>query len=111
MAIVDVNELLMQPSPLGEYFAAARGLSGPASYTTGGVLVSATRFGLLTKLALVLPETLTVSGTYFVKVLRTGTGVGPATVIFQWFVQSTGLQVANATNLSAETIRTFVIGN
>jgi len=111
MAITDLNEMLMQPSPLGEYFVAARGITGPASYTTGGVLISATRFGLLTKLALVIPETLSASGTYFVKILRTGTGTNVNTVLVQWFVQSTGAQVANGTSLSAESVRIMVIGN
>ena len=111
MANVDIQELLIQPTPLGENFLAGRSLIGPKSYTTGGVLVSAQVFGLLSTVRFWMPETLSKSGPYFVKVLRTGTGVTASVALFQWFVQSTGAQVANATDLSAETIRVIAIGN
>ncbi len=107
----EIQELLIQPTPLGENFLAARSVTGPTSYTTGGVLVSAQLFGLLSTVRFWMPETLTKSGTYFVKVLRTGTGVTASVALFKWYVQSSGAEVTNATNLSAETIRVMVIGN
>ena len=107
----DIQELLIQPTPLGENFLAARAITGPTSYTTGGVLLAATRFGLLSVVRFRLPETLSASGTYYVRILRTGTGVTASIALVKWFVLSTNAEVANATNLSAETIRIAVIGN
>jgi len=111
MAITDINEMLMQPSPIGELFMSGAVLSGPASYPTGGYLVSARLFGLLSKLTSFQPEDISYSGTYYIRALRTGTGTNANTVLVKWYVFATNAEVANTTNLSAEKIRVIVLGN
>lgn len=104
-----LNELLMQPTPLGENFIAGRGLRGPAIYATGGVTIAANYFALLT-LRGFLGENLTQDGLYFVRfILPEGGGFPTAQAV--WFVAATGLQVANGTNLSASSVKVFAIGN
>jgi len=104
-----INEMLLQPSPLGENFVAARDLTGPALYATGGQVVSAQNFALQT-LRILLSDHLSASGTYFVRfLLPRGSGFPTVTVL--WYVAATGLQVANATVLSAEVVRVLAIGN
>lgn len=54
-------------------------------------------------------DALTVSGTYVVRFRPAGTGTRQAWVAV-WFVVSTGAQVANAVNLSAEKIQVGLFG-
>ena len=104
-----INELLMQPSPLGELFTSARGVTGPASYTTGGVTISANFFALLTIRWLVSSMT-SADGLYFLRFkIPLGPGFPTATVI--WCSMATGLEVGNGTNLSAETVKVQAYGN
>lgn len=102
-----VSTLLIQPSPLGENFLAGRVLTGSSSYTTGGVAVPATSFGLQT-LKWAASGMLTESGTY---VLYGYVNAGSKTVTYKWTVFATGAEVANATDLSAQTFRAVAIGN
>jgi len=114
---VAINEMLLQPSPLGEVFAGGYTLPGPASYNntgvfaTSGALLTARAFGLLSSIKFIFPEIATISGTFFIRALRSGTGVGVATVRVHWYVFATGVEVANTFNLSAESIRILAIGN
>ena len=102
--------MLVQPQSLGTMFLASDKIKGSNSYTTGGVLFSAQRLALKT-FAFIWPETLTESNTYFVKILRTGTGTNSGTVLVKWFVQATGAEVGAGVDLSAEYIRIAAIGN
>jgi hypothetical protein len=104
-----INAMLLQPSPLGEKFVAARDITGPAAYTTGGVVVSANNFALQT-LAMCLSSHVSATGTYFVR-FKMPRGNGFPTVTVIWYVAATGLEVANATVLSAEVVRVLAIGN
>ena len=109
---VAINEMLLQPSPLGEVFAGGATLTGNANYQQATIyLTNARIFGLLSSIKFIFPESATISGTYFVRFFRTGTGTGVATVRNKWYVVATGAEVANATNLSTETIRVLAIGN
>lgn len=105
-----MNELLLQPTPLGEVFVAARDIPGPTSYTTGGVTQSATAFALLSGIKVLLSSNVSQDGLYFARFLMPR-GSGFPTFTMQWFVSSTGLQVANGTNLSASSIRVLAFGN
>lgn len=104
-----LNQLILQPSPLGEVFVSCRDITGPALYTTGGVQVSATAFALLT-LKFLDTSMLTASGTYFVRAkLPRGGGFPTATLV--WYTASSGAEVANNTVLSAEFARILAFGN
>lgn len=81
--------------------------TGPASYTTGGVTVSASAFGML-MLYGVWPMDLTVSGNFFVKFVSPKAPKAK-TVVAIWFT-SAGVQVGNGVNLSAEKIRVLGLG-
>jgi hypothetical protein len=61
-----LNEMLLQPSPLGEVFVSARDVQGPTSYTTGGVTVSANGWAMLTLKALISSH-LSQDGLYYAK--------------------------------------------
>jgi hypothetical protein len=84
-------------------------VAGPKSYATNGVKLSANLFGLLS-LKLVLPMDLSSDALNFVRV-TSPSGPGSPTVTVRWYVTSTGLEVANATDLSAKSIRMMAIGN
>lgn len=87
--------------------------TGPASYTqvTAATAPAAATGG--DTLILPLPNyyidavesgTLTVSGTYYVRAVSSGTGAR-RTWALMWFVTSTNAQVAAAVNLSSESIQ------
>jgi hypothetical protein len=104
-----LNDLLLQPSPLGEVFVSAVPISGPASYTTGGVTISANTFALLT-IKVLISSMLSTSGTYFVRFkIANGSGSPTATVV--WYTASSGAEVGNDVDLSAETIKVIALGN
>lgn len=112
MVFATIQEVLVQPQSIGEVFVAARPIPGPASYLQGagnGQVISAQAFALLS-LRYVVAEDLDNTETYFVRVIQTGSG---ATKTFRarWYVLATGAEVANATNLSASTVRYLCIGN
>jgi hypothetical protein len=109
-----VNELLIQPQSIGEMYLAAREITGPASYTTGGIALSPNLFSLLF-FKILLSDHTTPDGTYFVRFTApSGPSFGnqtATTAYMKWFVVSTGAEVASATNLSSEIIRVAAIGN
>lgn len=82
-------------------------IDGLASYTTGGQLVNASQFGLK------FIEHMDVSGSDNAGHTCSArfTGKGPqATAKIVWIVVGTGVEVANAVNLSARSIRVRVQG-
>lgn len=102
-----LNQMVMQPSPLGELFVSMADVVGP-SYLTGGVAISANAFALQTFKQVF--GGVTQSGTYWVAA-RSISGPGAATIKLVWFVVATGAEVANATSLVAETVRLMALGN
>lgn len=105
-----INQLLLQPSPLGEVFVSARDIAGPASYTTGGVLVSANAFALLTIKLLVCTH-LTPDGLYY-PLFKMPRGAGYPTATIVWFNagSTTGVEsIAIATAGSGQTPGTYVV--
>ena len=108
MATVE-NQLPIQPTGLtDDVIMACRNITGPTSYTTGGVTLGATAFGLQ-GFRVLMSSHLTASGTYFVR-FQMPSGPGASTVTVLWYVASSGAQVTNATNLSAEKIRILAFG-
>ncbi len=103
-----LQQMVMQPSPIGELFMSMADILGPASYTTGGFAVSPQAFGLQSFKDAI--GACTVSGTYQVE-SRSISGPAATTIKLIWIVVSTGAEVANAVNLSAETVRIIGIGN
>lgn len=97
---------------------------GPTSYTTGGETFSAATLGwgglefvladnmgqaAVNSVSMVVP--LSTSRTYFVGITFATTATGVvASVTIKWFVVATGAEVANATNLSAESVRLLAVG-
>lgn len=74
-------------------------LQGPTAYETGGTLLDPQAIGAGTKGKIMFGiPVMTVSGTYFV-ILRQ---VSLTVTRLQFFVASTGAEVANATDLDAE---------
>src|SRR5271170_3303780 len=83
--------------------------TGPASYRTGGVKLAATLLELK-RIDWVDVAAYTVSGNYVVIVLYPPEqNNGNTYVILQWFGLN-GIEVTNGTNLSAEAIRLFALG-
>lgn len=95
-------------------FASADGLSaklidhdGPASYTTGGETVLASKLGFKS-IAMVLASPSADGGDFvegFVGAKKMGTSVK-----LVWSVRTTGAEEANATNLAAKSCKLLVIG-
>ena len=83
-------------------------MPGPASYVTGGVLVSASVIGLNT-VKWVNSMDLSSDGVNFVRVISVA-GLGQKQFKVLWFVNATGAEVANATNLSAKSVRMMGAG-
>jgi hypothetical protein len=88
--------------------------TGPTSYATGGETIGTSNnlTGISTQGLSVIDFVDgggSVSGTYFVISYPVGTG-SRKTYKLLWFVTATGAQVANAVNLSAETVRLVVVG-
>lgn len=104
-----LNEMLLQPSPLGEVFVSARGITGPASYLTGGVTISAKFFALLT-LKVLTSAMVSQDGLYFVR-FKIANGAGSETATVIWYTAATSVEVANLTNLSASSVKVIAFGN
>jgi hypothetical protein len=105
-----LQQMVMQPSPLGELFTSMADIPGPAAYVGGTPYVlSANAFALQTfKFA---TGGLAQSGTYGVEVTSIA-GPGAATVKLRFFLTTTGAELgAGPTNLSAETFRILALGN
>ena len=84
--------------------------TGPASYPTGGETLPATDMHM-SGFDWVRVAQYTMSGTYQCVPLYPALAHGcTPTVKLAWYVVATGLEVANATNLSAEHIRLEAIG-
>lgn len=79
-------------------------LSGPASYTTGGVTVSASAFQLQ-KIKSVVFMGRSSDGLNSVKAVSPSPGSSVTSIKVLWFVEATGLEVGNGVNLSAKRIR------
>ena len=78
-----LNEMLLQPSPLGEVFVSARDVQGPTSYTTGGVTVRANGWAMLT-LKTLISSHLSQDGLYYARfVMPRGSGYPTAKML--WF--------------------------
>lgn len=87
---------------LFEYYAV-----GPTSYnqTTGDAVVAP-----IGEYIDAMVSATTVSATYYVRFYPSATGTTRASWVAKWYVISTGAEVANAVNLSAEKIQSFYIG-
>lgn len=83
-------------------------MPGPASYVTGGVFVSANVLGL-NQVKFVSAMDLSTDGLNFVRIVSV-LGQGQNRFKVQWFVNSTGAEVANAVNLSTKTVRVMGYG-
>ena len=83
-------------------------VSGPALYATGGVSLSVNTCALTNAMFAVAMD-LTVSGTYYVRFIAPS-GPGVTSWKVKWYVNATNAEVANATVLSAETLRIMMIG-
>jgi hypothetical protein len=91
-----INEMLLQPSPLGEVFVSARDVAGPTSYTTGGVTVSANGWAMLT-LKTLISDHLSQDGLYYAKFIMPR-GAGYPTAKMLWY-PATGSAPGVALNL------------
>jgi len=106
------------PQSFGSKRAQIALLTGPASYTqvttgappTGGQALVATNFGL--KWIDYAFSGVSDDGQYEVVFSpATSSNLSPGTWTAIWKVAHTGAEVAGATNLSARTVRVFLIGN
>lgn len=102
-----LQQMVMQPSPIGELFMSAADVKGPNPYAAGGVAVSPQNFGLQSFKAVF--GAVTQSGTYFVQG-RSIAGPGANSIKLVWSVVATGAE-AGAIDLSAETVRIVALGN
>jgi hypothetical protein len=92
----------------GKFFTVAD-YTGVASYVNGtGELLSPTAFGCPNTILSVIGESIAISGDYYVVCQPKGTGL--CQWYARWFVVATGVEVANAVNLSAKTVKLSVIG-
>ena len=100
---------------VGEKMEFIKDLKGPTSYnntgtfSTSGQTINASddNFG---GLEAVIPCGLSFDGLYYAVVLLIGTPTDApaASATIHWFVQATGLEVANATNLSTSRMRLYI---
>lgn len=97
--------------------AAVFELAGPSSYPTGGQTVDAATLGWGGFDYVSPGEGLSYSGTYSCKVQYLPVDAAPSaqkgavgSVKVQWFVVSTGVEAANATDLDGEIVRLFALG-
>lgn len=80
---------------------------GPASYSTGGETITGSYYGL--RSLDYVGGGVSESGTYFVLGGPTAGGLR-ATQKLLWFIASSGAEVGEGTDLSAETVRILVVG-
>lgn len=106
------------PQSFGSKRAQIALLAGPASYTqvtvasppTGGQLLKATNYGL--KFIDFAIGGVSDDGQYEVVLTPAGAGsISPGAWTAIWKVAHTGAEVTGATDLSARTVRVFLIGN
>jgi hypothetical protein len=108
------------PTVFGNRGACVADHTGPASYvtwtgTSGGQTLNGANkpvneFGLR-GLDMVIPVGISVSGTYYVKAqFLAGNGGAQTQCTLVWYTVSGNAQPSAATNLSAETVRLFVVG-
>ncbi len=88
------------PDRIGKRFAWCGNYVGPKPYVTGGDPVALTPFQNYIDS---MHGSLSVSGTYFIRPIPSGAGPR-ATWKAKWIVVSSGNEVSNGTDLSAETI-------
>lgn len=111
MAVTNINEIPIQPSPLGENFFTARDVNGPASYVAGtGQSVASAFFGLPSGIRFASSMGVTSDGANLVEI-TTPAGSANKTIVLRWYVATTGAEVGNGVNLSAKKIRILAIGN
>lgn len=106
---------------IGNKWEVVYDLPGPASYATGGETITAAQFGhggiefvvpvqwtLQTVNSQLVVVPTSMSGNYFVGIKFTNTSLkdqAVASVTLQWYVTSTGAEVAASTSLSGEHVR------
>lgn len=95
------------PDYIGKRFAFAGFGSGPASYATGGDPLA---LPIYQKYIDSVADTHSLSGTYIVSARPSATGTSRATWKLVWFVAATGVEVANTTVLSAESVQIMGYG-
>lgn len=89
--------------------------TGPASYVTGGeTFPTQTAYGGPNNAGLsgvyFIASCWSWDGTYYVQMKPAAAGSVRGTAQLVWYVAATGAQVANATNLSGETVRLLIFG-
>ena len=95
------------PDRVGKRLVWAGYGKGPASYATGGDPIALP--GFQNYIDSIQSGGLSVSGTYYVRAIPSVGGIRPTWKLV-WIVASTNAQVANATDLSAETIQLGGLG-
>lgn len=84
-------------------------IAAPGVYTTGGVVMSAQQFGLLS--LKFLDGMMTTDGLNFARAIPPS-GPGASTITVKWYVASTGAEVANnSTSMAGKIARFLAIGN
>jgi hypothetical protein len=111
-----LNELLIQPSPLGELFVAARDVAGPASYVTGGQALSPNIFALLSGFKIVLTQGLTQDQLYFTRVYGhagpTFGGSSNSVAYMKWYYSGyagSGVTAVTGSGGSGMTVGTYAL--
>lgn len=94
------------PDSWGQHLIPLLDHSGPPSYVSGGEPIIVPRFGA--RSYAYIGSALSSTGTYRVECIYGGLGLR-SQVLLKWTVTSTGQEVSNGTNLSAETVRLWVV--
>lgn len=87
---------------------AARGIAGPASYVTGGIVFAANYFGFGYSFRMAW-ATASVSATYSIRIIPVSAG-DFKTFKMMWVVFSTGAEVGSGVDLSAERVNVWAYG-
>ena len=108
--MANLQQMVQQPTPLGEGFIAAADITGPNPYVNpGGQSITAQAFGLQT-FRWVLGSMVAVAGGNYA-IATTPAGPGSKTVVLRWYVATTGAEVANGVDLSGSIVRIVAWGN
>ena len=86
--------------------------SGPTSYAggvSGGDLLDPKAFGAFNDIISIIGDCIDQSGTYYVMGQPVNNGVTAWRL--RWFTVGTGVEVANAVNLSTKTVKLTIIGS
>ena len=106
---VPLQQMVMQPTPLGEGFLASSDIVGSAAYVSGtGQIVSATAFGLQS-IRWAQDSMISSDGLNYAVPTIPG-GVGAKSIIIRIFAIATGLEVPNG-NFSTKKFRMLAWGN